>query len=319
MGGSLVSGNPAVKFTLVIFKHLLLMLWPLKLTFFHEPIEYNPALLGLGMFFLAILILAMPFIFKKSKEGFLGIAIFILFLFPVYSPIPLASNLVAERYVYFPSIALSIFAALLYGKCAGASNKALRRIALVVFLALVLFCALRTVIRNEDWKTPEKFWKSTIAVSPDSPSAYNALGLMYKEKGDIGNALISFEKAIALKPDYTFAYNNLGNLYSDIGKREEAIVWYKKVIEINPKDLDAHYNLGITYSEIGRLDEAAASLRKAVEINPRDAQALVNLGIIYAGMGREEEARASFQQAIRVDPDNAAAYLNLRQLESQRK
>ena len=254
-GGGLLSINPLVKFILVVSNHLWLLLWPFKLTIFHEPVEYAPWQISIGVVCFVLLVLTMPLIFKKSRAVFLSIVIFILFLFPVYSPIPLASNLVAEHYIYLPSISLSILAAFLYQK---------RKIPLLLFVLLISLLGWQTFLRNQDWSTPEKFWKATVKVSYKSPSAYNALGLMYKEKGDFDNALIALKKAITLKPDFTFAYNNLGNLYSDMGRRDEAIAYYKKALSLNPRDLDAYYNLGITYAEMGKENDSIAYFRKAV-------------------------------------------------------
>jgi hypothetical protein len=57
----------------------------------------------------------LPFIFKKAKVLFFSLGLFILFLLPTYSPV-MITWLVAERYLYFPSLAFSIWVALLVEK-----------------------------------------------------------------------------------------------------------------------------------------------------------------------------------------------------------
>ena len=336
--------NPIINFTVVFFSHLWLLLWPAKLTVYHEPIEFSRLMLNSGVIILILLGLIMPFIFKKQKEIFLGIAIFILFFAPIYSFLPV-SSLVAERYIYFPSISLSIFAAFLYEKYTKNHIRRRRIIGMSIFLFLMSVYAIRSIVRNRDWKDPESFWKATVKVSYKSPGAFNGMGLVYQEKREIQKAIQSFEKAINIQPRYVNAYNNLGNLYyesgklekaeaffkkaieinpkyfqaynnlgnvySDMGKKDEAIALYEKVLELNPEDPDAYFNLGNVYKGKGRTEEAISAFRKVIDINPRDAKALSNLGALYAIRGAREEAIASFNMAIQVDKKYAPAYFNL--------
>ncbi len=307
-----VSGvNPVNNLVIVLFSHLYLLLWPLKLTLFHEPVNFSPLMVKAGFVALSILLVSLPFIFKKAKELFLAVVIFILFFSPLYSPVSISSMWVAERYLYFPAIALSIFAAFFYEKYLKVFGENRKRGALAIFLVLMLFYGARTVMRNEDWKSPEKFWHKTIEVSPESYSAYNALGLVYQQKAKFTDAITSFKKAAALNGRYALAYANLGNVYSTMGKLDEAVTVYNKALEINPKDTDVYYNLGNTYVGMGKLEDAATYLKKAIEINPQDAQALNNLGLIYIGMGKTEEPATAFKKAISIQPDYGAAYLNL--------
>ncbi len=344
--------NPILKLELSFFSHLLLLLWPVKLTLYHGSISYSPFLFNIGLVSLILLIPLVAFLFKKAKELFFAVFIFILFLAPTYMPLSL-SNLVAERYLYFPSITLSMVAAFLYQRYGESYDRNRKIKALSLFTAVMVIYAVRTIIRNEDWKTPERFWQSTIAVSYNSPSAHVEAGVFYHKKGEIEKALGLFKKAIELNPRYPKAYNNLGNLYNDLGKNEEAIAifkkaievdpgyieaynnlantysdmgkkeealsLYKKVIEINPKDPDAYYNLANVYSEMGKEEEAITFFKKAIKINPRDVSALNNLGVIYVNIGKGEEAEIVLSKAIEIEPLYAAAYFNLAKLYFQEK
>lgn len=339
--------NPVINLILAVFVHLGLLLWPARLTVFHEPVEFNMFLLVLGFVLLVSLFLSLPIILKKKKEVFFAITIYILFLAPLYSPV-VFSSLVAERYLYFPSIAFCMFAAFLYERYTNNRTRARRMMAISIFLLLMCLYTARTVIRNEDWRSEESFWRSTIKVSYKSPGALNGIGLVYQKKGETQKAIESFEKAIRIHPKYASAYNNLGNVYSEIGKKEEAvklfkkaievnskyfeaynnlgnvysemgmreegITLYKKVIELNPEDQDAYYNLGNAYNEIGKKEEGISAFKRAIEVNPRDVFALNNLGAIYALSGKRKEAEKLFKKAIRIDPNYAPAHQNLNRL-----
>ena len=43
-----------------------------------------------------------------------------------------------------------------------------------------------------------------------------------------------YEKAISLRPEYLEAYNNLGTVHRETGDVEEAMVMFGKVAEISP-------------------------------------------------------------------------------------
>ena len=278
-GQEIIWTNPLIKMTVVLFSHLGLLLWPLKLTFCHGPVHFSPPILKLGITSLFFLILSLPFIFRKTKEIFFGICLFVLFFVPVYSPVAVAS-LISERYLYFPSISLSIFVAFLYERYVKKSEKT-RRIITALFILIIAFYSLRTIIRNEDWKTQERFWQATMAISYNNPSANNEMGLIYNRRGNIKRAIDYFKKAIELDPYHSKAYNDLGGVYYNIDKKEEAAALFKKAIEINPRLAEAYNNLGNIYYDIDKKQEATTYYQKAIEINPRLAEAYNNLAIVY--------------------------------------
>ena len=59
--------------------------------------------------------------------------------------------------------------------------------------------------------------RKAIEIKPDFPEAYNNLGTLFKQKGELDRALESCEKAIEIKPGFAEAYNNLGTLLKDKG------------------------------------------------------------------------------------------------------
>ena len=129
---------------------------------------------------------------------------------------------------------------------------------------------MRTVLRNEDWKTPERLWKATLKVSPLSGRAHNNMGDVYSREGNMEAAVLEFRKAIELNPNYADACHNLANVYYSQGNLKEAIHYYQKAIVSNPELFEAHYNLGIVYINIGDFDKAVEELNKAARLKPYD-------------------------------------------------
>lgn len=270
-GAQIVQSNFFYNLAYSFFSHLGLLLWPAKLTLYHEPAVISLFALKVELFFLALLALALPFIFKKAKELFFGIGIFGLFLAPTYSPVTV-SWLVAERYLYFPSIALSIFAAFFYEKIM-VKSKRLFMPALGILIFIIACLGVRTVARNEDWKTAQSLWRQTVLVSYNSPRAHINMGDAYCQEGNTDGAIREFKKAIELKPDYADAYHNLANVYHTKGDLKEAIGYYQQAISFNPGLFESHYNLGAIYLGEREFDLARIELEKALQIRPENENA----------------------------------------------
>ena len=300
MGSAINLSNPFPRLVYSLFLHLGLLVWPARLTLFHEPIRTSVFALWLGAGVLLILILASPLLFRKAKEILLAIGIFILFLAPTYSPIVITS-LVAERYLYFPSIALCITISFVYQRYA-LKTKVLRKTAQFLIIFIIAAAGLRVAARNKDWRDSAHLWRKTLEVSGGSAWVHNNMGFVYQMEGNIEGAIKEYRKALEIKPNLLDAYNNLGVIYISIGKMDEAIESYKKAIEINPNYIKAYNNLGAIYSSIGKMDEAIESYKKIIAISPDYAYAYYNLAVIYSQLGKEDEAKGLYDKAVEIDP-----------------
>lgn len=276
--GTTGTSNPIFNMVFSLFNHAGLVIWPVKLTLYHEPLKISPQLLGVGIFFLFLIIPTLPFLFKNAKPLFFAIGLFVIFLCPTYSPVPI-SWLVAERYVYFPSISFSIFIAFFMEKYASVGKA--REIAVIFLVILIGAYSLRTIYRNNDWKDRAALWRATVKSSPKSPKAHNNMGDIYSIEGDMETAAREFKMATELKPDYADAYHNLGLTCQKMGRLNEAVANYKKAVSINPRLYQSYQNLGVIYLNKGELDSAKDYLQKSLEINPDNTalrQALKELG-----------------------------------------
>jgi hypothetical protein len=273
IGSGVTWTNPIFNMVYSVFLSLGLILWPAKLTLYHEPAVISSFALKVGIATLLLLACALPFIFKKAKEIFLAIIIFILFLAPTYSPV-MISWLVAERYLYFPSIVFSIITSFAYDRYViPMRNVSQKNLILGFFVFFIAGYAVRTVARNEDWKSPERFWRQTVLVSYNSPRAHNNMGDIYSQEGNVEGAIKEFKRAIELKPNYADVYHNLATTYYRKGDLKEAVKLYQQATSFNPELFESHFNLGIIYLDTGELDLAIKEFQKATQIRPEDVNA----------------------------------------------
>ena len=191
--GSTAFTNPLFNAVYSLFYHTYILLWPAKLTLYREPMIITSFWLKVEIFSLAIILLCLPLVYKKSKEMFFALCFFVLFLSPTFSPITICW-LVADRYIYLPSVAFSMLVAYAVTLAVGAgrdrplhgnallnakpgtigieknAKSAMIRYILYAFLTLVVMTySARTLVRNRDWRTHASIWRATLAASPASP------------------------------------------------------------------------------------------------------------------------------------------------------
>lgn len=297
-------------FAYSIFSHLWVLIWPARLTLYHEPVIFYPWAMWLGFAALCALAACLPFLFKRAKSILLGIGVFVLFLAPTYSPFPVA-NVVAERYLYLPSIFMCILVSFFWQAYIEKAPSVKRRYFAAFFILLIGAYAARTVIRNEDWKDAKTLWLATLKASPDSSGAHNNAGFIYLKEGDVDKAIGEFNLAIRISPDRPDSYNNLGVARKTKGEFEEAAVLYKRAIALKPDYAQAYNNLGNIYQNNGKPEEAMALYKKALAFKPDYVEALNNLGVAYKNLSMPQEAIKLYGKAVAINPSYAASYKNL--------
>ncbi len=146
--------------------------------------------------------------------------------------------------------------------------------------------------------------KGLTAVAIDDSIVYELnyhLGIAYRQQQQFVKAKEHYQAAIntnvfpAIKLG---AYNNLGNLLKDEGDLTSAQMAYKAALKIDPTFATGHYNLGLTLKAAGNLADAIAYYRQAIKIDPEHAEAHQNLAVALLKIGKMPESLAEFKRAI---------------------
>ena len=226
---------------------------------------------------------------------------FVVTLLPVSQIIP-HHELLAEHYLYLPLIGFALAAA-------RAAQTALRHprwrhgaVIAAVAVALVLL-AVRTTIRNRDWRDDLTLWTKTVATAPECARARNNLGRALTVSGRPREALDQLRAALRIKPRYPEAYANLGVACGALGLTEQARGYLTQALALNPQFAEAHYNLGVSHATAGDLEAAAGAFTEAVRLNPGSASARFNLALALIKLGRPDEAREHLQQVLALAPE----------------
>lgn len=260
--------NPLVQIPVAIGSYLKLIFWPAKLTLYQTEMAFTQ-----GQYIVFVLILlaflgAVVWSWRKNKNIFFWLMFFVITLLPTLTPFKI-SWIVAERYVYLGTLGIVVVIAILFDKFLKLNENA----KMVGYFALVLIVAslsVRTVFRNQDWKSEDTLWIATAQVAPSGQNIHNNLGDVYARNGDMPKAVEEFQKAIEINPNYADAYHNLANTYQQMGQNDAAVANYEKALSINPQLWQSYQNLAAMYFNSGQYDLALENIKKALEISPSD-------------------------------------------------
>ncbi len=207
----------------VIYTYLRLLVWPPP-----QSLEYTyPAPPGIGLLIaqiggLAAMVAAGLWMWRKDRWKDLGfcIIVFFILLAPTSSLIP-SIDVAFEHRLYLPMLAFSVLIASIF--------KHLPRRNILVVPVLVLLSAL-TIQRGMVWGSDVSLWEDTVTKAPGKARAWFNLGGAHL-KTNPERAAVAYEQAIKLEPNFPEAYYDLGIIEQGKGNLSNAIVSFQKAIE----------------------------------------------------------------------------------------
>jgi tetratricopeptide (TPR) repeat protein len=286
---------------------LLVIPWPLKAWYTEH--QLSPDLFSFLAAFLFLAVGTACSLKRPLKFGLFGILWTVGFFFPVSGFFPVSSAIVAERFLYLPSIGAAVIVGCGIEKLA-VSNKA-RNTALFVCAALILAMAFGSRKRSEVWRDDFTLAGDMQRSTPESTEGYSLMGLALMKAGRYEEAINNLIEASKLAPWDFDILLNLGVALDKKGDALRSIQLFKKVISADPANFRAYNNLGNVLSRQGRHEEAVSAYRDALAIDPRHANAHYNLAIVLGGLGAAEESAAHYLKALSLEPDMLDALNNL--------
>ena len=267
---------------------------------------------------------------KGEKRRFIlfGMVCFFIFLFPQSNFMFIA--LMAEHYLYLPSIGIFLVAACGFNSLY--NNRIIKKsLVSPIVIAILIFFGLLTFSQNYVWRNPLTFYRWEDRYARLSYITRNNLANIYAFLGKDDLAIEKYEQALTIspntviikknisiiednliekyknvikfQPEFAVNYYNLAYIYQRKGRVDEAILYYKKAIELRPYFAEAISNLGNVYERQGKFEQALIQYKQAIAINPNFAQAYFNIGVVLAEQGKLKEAQGYFEKALKINPD----------------
>jgi len=216
--------------------------------------------------------------------------------------------LMADRYMYIPSVGLAL---LLGYACAWAVRGMDRRTvtaAATIVASLLVLLTVGSRLRSRVWQNDLSLFSDMARTSGSSALVQNNLGLAHYHQGSYATATRSFRRALEIAPDFALARNNLAAAYEREGKLVEALIEYEAALRDAPSMPEARVNAAAAMLRVGRGQDALAMMRKLVREQPGNLEGRFGLAQALQLLGRSGEADAELDRLLRIDPNFAKAY-----------
>ncbi len=217
-----------------------------------------------------------------------------------------SENVLAERYLYLPSVGFVWIAAIAWEWFSKRNQTA----AYAVGALLLGFFSLATISRNRDWHDDLTLMQVTVRQSPQSAAVHDNLANDYVEAGNQDEAVAEERLASKLAPNSWRYHLNLGNLLISRDSRE-AVQECEEALKSAPGLADANYCIGLAWKAAGDSTQAASAYERALATTPTYYPALLSLSRLYWESGRVEDAIGLIQRAARARPQEPEPLIRL--------
>ena len=263
-------------------------------------------------------------------------------LVPVLGVVQVSTHVLADRYMYLPSIGLSVAVAWIAARCAAGAAIGSRALAVCGTIVLVVLTAA-AALQASVWRDDVALWTHAVEVTerngeaefglacalarnrqfddaiahfrraeeyPNDASPFVNLGMLLAQRGQQAEAIDQFRRALALDSTSrvaSIAYRNLGQALFAENRLDEAAASFRGALGIDSGSPMLHSDLATVLFKQEKAEAAIAEFEAALAIDARFVPAHINLAAALASRGRGAEAMAHCQQALQIDPQNAAA------------
>jgi len=171
-------------------------------------------------------------------------------------------------------------------------------------------------LKISDREDLQTIYKTETLIS--KANAFNNIGLIYLDKGDLDQAIKSHQKALKInkkvgdKQVEACNFGNIGLIYREKGDLDQSIKYHRKALKIDKEIKDRQGvainlgNIGLIYFLKGDINRSLKYLEEALkigkEIGYRKGQAdqLIGIGLIYQHKGELDKALEYYQKALKI-------------------
>jgi len=158
------------------------------------------------------------------------------------------------------------------------------------------------------------YYRSATDRDPQSPAAWNFLGICLGRMDRLDAAEKAYGRAIELDALYTKTHVNLGNVYFRKNELDKAIAAYEVATSIDSTNGTAWLNLGLAHEKKQEENPAIYAYTKASRCNPDDPEPWERLGWIYYDRGLYAAARDRWMKAVNRDSSRTDLKDNIQRL-----
>ncbi|MEM9556186.1 MAG: tetratricopeptide repeat protein [Acidobacteriota bacterium] len=170
----------------------------------------------------------------------------------------------------------------------------------------------------------ERGARAADAAGQPMPTGWFELGLIQRQRGELGAAERSMRKVLAARPDHLGALLNLGQILQRLGNEVESgqllarhtelaraadeLDLLQRTTQLETATTDDFLKLGRYQLERGDLGRAAEAFQGALARSPDDLEALLGLGRAQLDRGNIDGARGAFGRAVQAHGESFEAH-----------
>ncbi len=161
--------------------------------------------------------------------------------------------------------------------------------------------------------------RRALEIEPDNPYAHYAMGRIFLELGQHGDASKALNIARSRKDRLAYVQYYYGVSESRAGRAQSSIEAFRVAIQENRDDFYPHLALGQELIGSAQYEDAVIPLRRAVALDPKDLEAKVALGLALGESAQYAEGIKVLEEAERAKPGNEIVAMFLRVARSRQE
>ncbi len=153
--------------------------------------------------------------------------------------------------------------------------------------------------------------EKSLALAPDTPAAYQMLGLAERLDFKLEESVAAYQKALELDANFVVSKRNLAEMKRAVGKPSEAVALYREILEKDANDAAAQTGLTLALFDAENKTEAESEMAKSLAANPNNLSLLVGAAYWYAAHNNGAKAIGLAEKAVSVEPRYTWAHIAL--------
>ncbi|MGH7403351.1 MAG: tetratricopeptide repeat protein, partial [Candidatus Rokuibacteriota bacterium] len=216
--------------------------------------------------------------------------------------LPLPSPLMAERFLYLPTVGFCLVlgwtASRLLGPVTWGRSARVRPAPSLALAGVLLAYAVLTLWRNDDWRDEYRLYSRMVETSPGAAIPHINLAFSQLPRGEVGPANQHLREAVRLAPGNPKAHAGLGLTETILGNREAGLRHGQQARALAPGNADVLASLGALYLHRGEPARALPELTESLRIKPNQVHAALNRALALAWLDQPEAAEAQLERAL---------------------
>lgn len=273
---------------------------------------YLPLIID-ALFFLIVLsglvLLMKKYNFTKTTKTYLFFVFWFLAGLGLHLQIFPLDMTVADRWVYAPMMGiLGMVAGVIPAKAGIYYRSRIKFVMTILVVLLIVALSARSIARNSQWKDGLTLFSNDVKISKEAFDLENNLGVELFRAGKFEEAETHFRKSTELAPFWWSNWNGLGAIYERRGDIDNAIVSYQTAVN-NGTDSLAYENLANLLFLKRGAKTSREFILQAISKLPYNGRLWLLLALSEYELKNNEQALNAAKQAYLLSPNDQSYYV----------